>query len=640
MNTAQHMRQGLREIDHTQFRNFSPINRLTETDTEELLRGSITIQLAPGSPIFGMDNKKNRILYLLSGKITLLTNRNKRLQIDAGTHAAKHPLGGNQPGQIAATALTEITLLSLSADMLELFLSWATPNSYQVNELPAQDPLKMSRLLQFQGIRSFSDSALQNLIARMQETFLKAGDVVIQQDGADDNYYIIKQGRCGVSRKPDNNTKTVKLAELKEGDAFGEEALLTESPRNATITMLEDGALMRLSKENFSTLLANPLLNTILWQKAQKKLALNAVLLDVRTVEEHAEQHLPNSVNIPLSLFRLKLKQLDRQRKYIVYSNDSGRSSVATFLLRQRGYDAHILEGGIYAPLLEDIVEKQKSLKEEELGYSTYEEITTPSHTEQLSSEVNRTAVDNKKESTDKEKKSLADHWGDVVDDAPDDIFVQTQATWDPLGKTEAVDSKVKAPLKSIIDKNRVAERTTFSENSRATIRQKKRRNFSTRIFSLVLLLGLAAAVTLIPMQTVHPPEAVTPPILNPKVVIKESTTNIAPPPEQQKRAVEEVIISPATQFIPSPPAEQTIESSPALIEQIPVETAITVEAEAALIPEFEEAPITADTPAAELIIDPATRELVQPEENLNKPEENDYLPAHTSLPTLEQVEK
>ncbi len=45
------------------------------------------------------------------------------------------------------------------------------------------------------------------------------------------------------------------------GDAFGEEALLSDAKRNANVTMETNGALMRLSKDDFNELLKEPMLS-------------------------------------------------------------------------------------------------------------------------------------------------------------------------------------------------------------------------------------------------------------------------------------------------------------------------------------------------------------------------------------------
>src|SRR5436853_4702760 len=85
-----------------------------------------------------------------------------------------------------------------------------------------------------------------------------AGEPVIRDGDQGDYYYVIESGRFQVERLV-GGAKVV-LAELKSGDAFGEEALVSEAKRNATVVALGDGHLLRLEKQKFNDLLREPLL--------------------------------------------------------------------------------------------------------------------------------------------------------------------------------------------------------------------------------------------------------------------------------------------------------------------------------------------------------------------------------------------
>ena len=61
--------------------------------------------------------------------------------------------------------------------------------------------------------------------------------MVIKQGDEGDFFYAIVQGKCLVTRESPLNQKGIKLAELGVGETFGEEALIAEAKRNATITM-------------------------------------------------------------------------------------------------------------------------------------------------------------------------------------------------------------------------------------------------------------------------------------------------------------------------------------------------------------------------------------------------------------------
>ena len=75
---------------------------------------------------------------------------------------------------------------------------------------------------------------------------------MIKQGTEGDYFYVVVAGKCVVTRETPLNKEGIKLAELGPGDSFGEEALIAEAKRNATVTMSTDGTLMRLGKTRFS----------------------------------------------------------------------------------------------------------------------------------------------------------------------------------------------------------------------------------------------------------------------------------------------------------------------------------------------------------------------------------------------------
>jgi rhodanese-related sulfurtransferase len=138
------------------------------------------------------------------------------------------------------------------------------------------------------------------------------------------------------------------LAELKAGDAFGEEALVSNAKRNATVSMKTDGVVLRLAKPDFIELLRTPLLHGLSRTEAERRVAAGkAVWLDVRYAVEFSSDGLPRAMNIPLNEIRTAFGLLDRRQEYIVYCQSGRRSSTAAFLLAQHGFNAFWLEGGL-----------------------------------------------------------------------------------------------------------------------------------------------------------------------------------------------------------------------------------------------------------------------------------------------------
>ena len=101
-------------------------------------------------------------------------------------------------------------------------------------------------------------------------------------------------------------------------------------------------------------------ITTIMWNCNQSatidsKNAINFVedsnyyFLDVRTMREHADGSIPNTACIPLQELSLRLGELNdyRDKKVIVYCRSGNRSEKATKILKEKGFDAINLIGGM-----------------------------------------------------------------------------------------------------------------------------------------------------------------------------------------------------------------------------------------------------------------------------------------------------
>jgi rhodanese-related sulfurtransferase len=149
-----------------------------------------------------------------------------------------------------------------------------------------------------------------------------------------------------VSRVVNPSQPAVILAKLTEGGAFGEEALVSDSKRNATVTMKRDGELLRLNKQDFVELLKAPIISQINISEAQSKVSNGAVWADVRLPSEYKYDHIEGSINLPLNEIRQLANGLDKNKEYILYCQTGRRSAVAAFVLAQCAVKALVLAGG------------------------------------------------------------------------------------------------------------------------------------------------------------------------------------------------------------------------------------------------------------------------------------------------------
>lgn len=73
----------------------------------------------------------------------------------------------------------------------------------------------------------------------------------------------------------------------------------------------------------------------------------NAVLLDVREIDEFANGHIPQAINQPLS--QLDQFKGDKSKHYLIICQSGMRSQRATEYLKSQGYQAINIKGGMNA---------------------------------------------------------------------------------------------------------------------------------------------------------------------------------------------------------------------------------------------------------------------------------------------------
>ena len=330
-------------------RDLIPLNSLTENHYKEVT-GSLTIEdTSAGSYLFGEGDRDNRSYYLLDGVINFIDASGKVTGVvAAGTEPARYPLANQQPRLITARAATKSVIAYIDSTLLDVMLTLdqtADDKSSQISAAVSED--WMTRILQSEAFIRLTPSDIQRLLQKLELINVKSGDVIIRQGDEGDYFYIIRKGQCSVTRLASSESWDVPLAELGDGDYFGEEALVSDATRNATISMISDGTLMRLSKKDFVEILKKNLVHYMDFELATAAVREGGVWLDVRLADEHSEYAFDDSINVPLSNVRDRAPGLDPAKKYIICCDTGRRSAAAAFLLSQRGLDVCVLEGGM-----------------------------------------------------------------------------------------------------------------------------------------------------------------------------------------------------------------------------------------------------------------------------------------------------
>lgn len=336
-------------VDVALFAGYVPLNALRLESQGDLAKKSKILQAKAGSYLFKIGEQAQYAIFVMAGEVSIEDASGKPItKIKGGDESSAHRLAHQSPRKAAARCLTDVQYLAVEASLLDVMLTWDQTGSFEVSEISSGSGDDwMAKLLQMKTFQMVPPSNLQAMFMRMQEIKVEPAQVIVKQGDEGDFFYVIMSGRCMVTREQPNQ-KPVRLAELDAGSCFGEEALISDSKRNATVTMLTRGSLMRLSKADFRNLLNDPLARKISFADAKKLVdAGKARWLDVRLPSEFQNQNLPGSVNIPLYMLRMKLNALPQGTTLIACCDTGRRSSVAVFVLTQKGYDAYVLDKGI-----------------------------------------------------------------------------------------------------------------------------------------------------------------------------------------------------------------------------------------------------------------------------------------------------
>jgi CRP-like cAMP-binding protein len=342
-----------RPVDISILKSFSPLDGLKKENLHALARKTQIRSLDTGRTLFKEGDTDKRTYYLVSGTVELRTDERVMGSVRSGTPEARAALTPGLPRKFTARAVTDISYIMIDSDLLDVLLTWDQTGQYEVAELHGEREDAsgdwMTTLLQTKAFHRIPPANIQAIFMRMQRINYRERDVVIKQGTEGDYFYVVMSGKCVVTRETPLNKEGIKLAELGPGDSFGEEALIAEAKRNATVTMMTDGALMRLGKQDFQTLLNEPLLQWVTYDKAKEILASGGKWLDVRLPSEFQNFRIDDAINIPLYFIRLKLNALDKNTPYIVCCDTGRRSSAAAYIMSERGFDAYVLKGGLSA---------------------------------------------------------------------------------------------------------------------------------------------------------------------------------------------------------------------------------------------------------------------------------------------------
>ncbi|MCF7971972.1 MAG: cyclic nucleotide-binding domain-containing protein [Methylococcaceae bacterium] len=323
-----------------------------------LLCAEINIsEISKGNFLFTRNDSTEAFIYLIEGSVSLEAGTLKVDSISADSDSAKFALAHQFPRKISARAISDVRYISLKLnafDQQEVKYE-EKESAYMIDNDDSEKDAKneddwMSTLLKSPIFQRLPANNLQQIIMSLQEVKLEKGEVLFHQGDIGDYYYVVRKGRCTLSRKASERTKEIILTELGANETFGEDSLLSGEPRSVTVTAATDMVLSRIDKERFINLIKIPALTYITYPELSHEQTKEPVpiLLDIRPTTEFNERHLKGSRNIPFFTLRMHIRDIKiESKKIIIICAESHLSKAAAFTLIQNKIDAVVLKGGL-----------------------------------------------------------------------------------------------------------------------------------------------------------------------------------------------------------------------------------------------------------------------------------------------------
>jgi CRP-like cAMP-binding protein len=244
-------------------------------------------------------------------------------------------------------AKTDVTLYRLKKqDFEDIAQSDAMFSSVLTDKTKSYDQYNEVKILQ--PFALLEPEKMLALFSRMTEHKYSPGQNIITQGEKGEKYYIIKSGKASVIRK-DKGKDPEQIAVLTSGQGFGEEAMIREKPRNATVQATEDTTVLVLEKKDFDQILRKSFIEWDFPEDIPEDQRGRYVFIDARVEPEYEDEHIEGAINIPLEILREKYDELDKNKEYYTYCTTDSRGMSAAFLMKSMGFKVKTLRGGLSA---------------------------------------------------------------------------------------------------------------------------------------------------------------------------------------------------------------------------------------------------------------------------------------------------
>jgi CRP-like cAMP-binding protein len=331
--------------------NYHPLSLIDEQYIE-LLNASCQLKEAGANDIILRKPFADDVYhYLLEGSVEVRASFESRETVNKADTKAGYPLEENLTQGGVVKSLGSSQCLVVSKDAIDRLLTLSQSESHKKNSSGIAQPIVSEgvmidedfetqwtgRFFQSRLASHLSTSVLQELFLKLEDVEFAKGEIIVEKNSPGDYFYIVKSGVAQVLTEPRGPYQGQSF-ELTAGDYFGDEALIADTVRNATVIMITDGLLGCLQVEPFNCLIKQNLVIPLSGESNENTDRFKYV--DVRLPLEYRHAHFEGAENIPISHLRKKMDYFNFNDTYVITADGGRRSELATYLLRQAGINS------------------------------------------------------------------------------------------------------------------------------------------------------------------------------------------------------------------------------------------------------------------------------------------------------------
>lgn len=329
---------------------FEPLKHISHKYHSQLSHQLRLITVTSGTTIVRKSSNPKHLHFLLKGSVELRESFDLRSMLDSSAAECARALENQSLAKCSIKALEDCQLLVANAEHIDQLLAWSQDYSiYYLDEgdLSVADDEMIDDDYQEDWenvfIRSnlatnLANTVIHQIMSQLEDISVNKGETIIKANSPGEYFYLIKEGSA-VVQTADRGPFKGERFRLQPGNYFGDEALVAETTRNATVTMASDGVLGRLDVATFNRLIKQHLVAPL---NSNVDISDKEVtVLDVRFAPEYKQGHSKGSYNIPVSFLRSQLNKMNRETLYVISPANDRRSELATYIMRQAGYRAY-----------------------------------------------------------------------------------------------------------------------------------------------------------------------------------------------------------------------------------------------------------------------------------------------------------